>query len=415
MNLEKAKELVKDYAYRNYKDMTRRPQGHIEYPFIVPGSQSYQSCLWDWDSWLTNIAIRQMLTETGEADSFLEYEQGCLLNFLSHQDEGGGIPIVILPGGTMPTPEKLYSTNMHKPCLVQHLAFVIRENGGDASWIRDKLPCLEKFMAVYRNNYRHKTGLYYWLDDFAIGVDNDPCTFYRPDKSSGSIYLNCLMYKELLAMEYVCRALSEEERATFYKSEAEDLGRAISEHCFDERDGFFYSVDFNLIPVENNGGLHSGAPRHWDCLIQRLDVWSGVLALWAGVATQEQAERTVRRITDERTFWAPCGIRTLSKLEKMYVIKKSGNPSCWLGPIWGISNYMTFSALAKYGFDKEAREIAEKTVLMFGRDIEACGELHEYYHPETGEGVNNPGFQNWNLLALNMIAYLEGRTRVCEF
>ncbi len=415
MDLSKAKQLIKDYSYKNYKDMTRPPQGNIKYPFIVPGSQSYQNCLWDWDSWLTNIAIRQMLKETGEENSFLEYEKGCILNFLTHQEEKGGIPIVILPTYDMPAGENLYKTNMHKPCLLQHLAFIIKENDGDASWVKEYFTSLEKFLNIYFENYRHENGLYFWLDDFAIGVDNDPCTFYRPEKSSGSIYLNCLMYKELLAMEYICNRLGKADKAEFYKEEASALGDAVRKYCFDERDGFFYSVDFNLHPVLNDGGLHSGAPRHWDCLIQRIDVWSGILALWAGIATKEQAEATVKHITDTRTFWAPYGIRTLSKMEKMYAVKKTGNPSCWLGPIWGISNYMTFSALASYGFHKQAAEIAEKTIIMFGRDIESLGELHEYYHPDTGEGVNNPGFQNWNLLSLNMIAYLDEKDRVCEF
>ena len=52
---------------------------------------------------------------------------------------------------------------------------------------------------------------------------------------------------------------------------------------------------------------------------------------------------------------------------------------------------------------------------MFGRDIEECGEMHEYYDPESGAPVINPGFQNWNLLSLNMIAYLDGKERVVEF
>ena len=91
----------------------------------------------------------------------------------------------------------------------------------------------------------------------------------------------------------------------------------------------------------------------------------------------------------------------------MYAIIKSGNPSCWLGPIWGISNYMVFDGLVKYGFHQQAADLAKKTILLFGQDIEKNGEMHEYYHPETGEGVNNPGFQNWNLLSLNMFDWLK--------
>ena len=112
-------------------------------------------------------------------------------------------------------------------------------------------------------------------------------------------------------------------------------------------------------------------------------------------------------LLDEKAFWAPYGVRTLSKYEKMYSIKKTGNPSCWLGPIWGISNYMVFDGLVKYGFVKEAKELAEKTLKLFGEDIAKSGELHEYYDPESGEGVHNLGFQSWNLLALNMFDWIK--------
>jgi putative isomerase len=130
--------------------------------------------------------------------------------------------------------------------------------------------------------------------------------------------------------------------------------------------------------------------------------------MWAGIATKEQAQQMVKEhYLNEKTFFAPYGVRTLSKMEKMYAIIKSGNPSCWLGPIWGISNYMVFEGLRLYGFVDEARDLAIKTITLFGKDIEKNGQMHEYYDPETGEGVNNPGFQNWNLLSLNMFDWLK--------
>ena len=55
------------------------------------------------------------------------------------------------------------------------------------------------------------------------------------------------------------------------------------------------------------------------------------------------------------------------------------------------------------------------TLMNLANDIEASGELHEYYVPETGEPVINPGFQNWNLLSINMDAWLNGEHRVMEF
>ena len=371
-----------------------------KYKFIVPGS-SYSNSLWDWDSWLTNIALRKI---TGDTD-ISEYEKGCVLNFIKYIDENGKTPIFIKPNALVSEFERP-GTNIHKPCLAQHALFIC-EQTSDAQWLCGKFEDIERYIGFYEKNCKHETGLYFWLDDFAIGVDNDPCTFYRPDKSSASIYLNCLMYKEKDAMAELAGLLGFKEKQVQYHMEANKLKDAILQNCWDERDGFFYSVDINLLPVDTSQRLHAGAPRHWNCLIQRIDVWSGFMAMWAGIATPEQAQRMVKEhYLNERTFNAPYGVRTLSKLEKMYSLKKTGNPSCWLGPIWGISNYMVFDGLVKYGFVDEATELAHKTIMMFGADIEKNGEMHEYYNPDTGEGINNPGFQNWNLLALNMIEWL---------
>ncbi len=401
-------DIIISYAKEHYKKMFREPEGKLQYKFIVPGSV-YSNALWDWDSWLTNIALRQFVTE-----DISEYEQGCILNFLHNQLPDGRIYITIKPTSTIPNLVPGKEANMHKPCLAQHAAFIIKENNGDAEWLRPEFSKLLKFVDYYIENFRHDCGLYFWYDDNAIGVDNDPSTFYRPHKSSGSILLNCFMYKELEAVCYVAEILGID--CEKYRAEAEHLKSKIRSECYDEKDGMYYSVDLNLLPVDPNSGLHKNAPRHWDTLIQRLGCWSGFLAMWCGIATQEEAERMVKEnLLDEKGFWSPNGVRTLSKYEKMYLIKACGNPSCWLGPIWGISNYMVFSGLVRYGFDKEAKELAEKTIEMLATDIEKTGELHEYYEPETGEPIINAGFQNWNLLSINMNAWLNGEKRVTEF
>ncbi len=407
--------IIKDYCYENYKGLFRNPEGNLKYTFIVPGD-CYGTELWDWDSWLTDVALRQIITDTQIDENFIyEYEKGSILNYLINTDENGKMPINITADKINLNLNKDKQTNMHKPCIAQHIAFIFK-NTDDVNWLSDNFVKLEKFLALYKEKNLHKCGLYFWTDDFMIGVDNDPCTYYRPDNSSASIYLNCLMYKELSAMAYICEKMNYLDKRDYYLKEAKNLKNAIQEHLWDERMGFFFSADLNLLPVEKERWLHSGAPRHWECLIQRIEVWTGFMALWAELATKEQAERIVKEhFYNEKTFSSPYGIRSLSKMEKMYAVRKSGNPSCWLGPIWGISNYMVFSGLLKYGYEKEAREIAEKTVLMFGRDIENCGKMHEYYDPETGEPVHNIGFQSWNLLVLNMIAYLEGNKRIEEF
>lgn len=422
---------IRQAIYEDYRGMFREKGGAFARPFLAPGSQQYADVLWDWDSWLSNVALRQILLEVGSDEDrrkALAYERGCVLNFLDYGGMDGWVPIIL----TRDSPSRdaltakiaIYDTNMHKPCLAQHAAFLTRVGGEDAEWLRERFYFLQAFVNKYKNHQRHQaTGLYYWNDDVAIGVDNDPATFMRPPKSSGSIYLNCLMYKELLALVYLCERLNMAEIAVQYQRDADDLKASIQRHCWDERDGFFYSVDLALLPYQGkpfSGDsrllLHSGYPRDYDCLIQRLGVWSGFLALWSGVATPEQAQRIVQEhYKNERTFGAPFGVRTLSRMEKMYNVRASGNPSLWSGPIWGVSNYMVFRGLVDYGFEAEARDLARKTIRLFARDLERFGALHEYYLPESGEPVLNRGFQNWNYLVLNMAAWYEGRPVIREF
>ena len=432
-NIKKYTALCRKHIYKDMKGMYREAGQSLPYPFLAPGSNQYLDMLWDWDSWLSNIALRQILLENGrESDSreALKYEQGCVRNALHYGGMEGWIPIWIERNA--PSREEMlkkrnpWKSNMHKPTIAQHAAFIVRNMNGDAEWLRDDFYKLQAFVSMYLNHHRHNaTGLMYWQTDEAIGVDNDPSTFYRPHGSSGSIFLNALMYRELLAMEYLANCLNMEGIAKEFKKEATKLKQCIQEHCWDQRDRFYYSVDLNLLPITkpdikglNPGGLylHVGQPRNYDCLIQRFSVWSGFMAMWAGIATEQQAKEMVtRHFCDTTSFNAPAGIRTLSPLEKMYNLRASGNPSSWQGPIWINVNYLVFRGLVKYGYNDQARELAEKTILLLGRDYERFGALHEYYLPDNGEPVLNKGFQNWNLLVLNMAAWLEGKEFVTEF
>ena len=323
-NLKKYKEICRQHIYKNMKGMYRQPVGALKYPFLVPGSGQYANQLWDWDSWLSDIALRQIIVEHGtDADrkELITYEKGCILNFLNYGGGDGWIPICIFDN----TEERWqllqkinpWKTNMHKPVLAQHAAFVVKQTGGDAEWLREGFYNLQTFVGKYLNYHRHKaTGLLYWENDEMIGVDNDPSTFYRPQESSGSIFLNALMYRELLAMAYLATQLRMPDLEKRFTREAEELQEAIRKHCWDPRDGFYYSVDLNLLPVEKPATpgfhYHTGQPRTYDCLIQRFSVWSGFMALWAGIATSDQAREIVeRQYRDPRLFNAAAGVRSL--------------------------------------------------------------------------------------------------------
>ena len=420
--MERYIEALKEYIRATSEGMTREAAGYLPHKYIVPCSPDspyYSTNLWDWDSWLTSVVMGQLEADGGAPGEYLEYERGCCLNFLDLTTDDGYMPIWVTDKGPMhtdPEKERTFRTNMHKPVLAQHIAFLVRRDGGRTDWIASHLNRLELFLDRYLTSYRElETGLLFWKDDFAVGVDNDPSVFYRPDGSCGSIYLNSLMYRELLAYGYILEMSGDVKKANVWRGKAHALADAVNRWCWDERDGTYYSVDFALRPVDHEGWLHSGSPRDYPCLIQRIDCWSSFLPMWAGLAPADRAARMVERVRDERTFACRGGVRTLSRLEKQYDLRATNNPSNWRGPVWGVSNYLVFSGLVKYGYFDDARALAEKTIAMFGCDLETNGCLHEYYNPDTCEPIVTHGFQNWNFLVLNMIAWIEGRRFVDTF
>lgn len=421
--LQRWTKLLKEHINEHGQQMVREPSGILKYPYIVPSIPSqpfYSDVLWDWDSWFSSVALGQLEADNSRQGEFLKYAQGSILNFLDHTDADGVMPIMLHPiDGPLahgdPSRASGFSENMHKPVLAQQAAILARQQGG-IEWLIPHLGKLELFLNRYLESHVNpETGLAFWQSDFAIGVDNDPSLFYRPLRSTASIYLNSLLYRELLAYGSLLEDSGDLQGSLTWRGKAQDLADSINKHCWDERDGTYYSVDLNFLPINPEDWLHKNAPIAWSSLLLRVDNWSSFLPLWAGIASQDQAARMVERIRDSRTFNATYGIRTLSKLEKMYDLRSSNNPSNWLGPIWGVSNYMVFRGLQKYGYTEDARELVEKTVRLFGQDLESSGALHEYYNPDNGEAIMTKGFQNWNFLVLNMIAWLEDRPMFNEF
>ncbi|MGN1120937.1 MAG: MGH1-like glycoside hydrolase domain-containing protein, partial [Eubacteriales bacterium] len=349
----------------------------------------------------------------------LECGKGNVKNFLNFQLEDGYIPMMVNePNADEPYLLRKHNEgeilNMHKPFLCQQICLV-SGYAGDFEWIRGDLDKLKKYLACYdRYYYNENCGLYVWADDVMIGVDNDPATFGRPRFSTASVFLNSFLVRELQSMAKICTAFGCAQDAAYYNDKAEKLIEAIQAECYDARDKMFYSVDVD-IKTRPYDWFHKGLGVFWKTLFIKVRCWSNFLPMLIGFATPEQAAALKDHMMDEATFLSPGGIRSLSRDEKMYNLEPTGNPSNWLGPIWIIAQYACFRALMNYGYRAEAEILCNRTLSLLGSDLRQSGDLHEYYNPETCEPIMNPGFVNWNVLALNMADELAGKPSPARF
>ena len=99
----------------------------------------------------------------------------------------------------------------------------------------------------------------------------------------------------------------------------------------------------------------------------------------------------------------------------MYNVRASGNPSSWQGPVWINVNYLVFRGLVKYGFTEEPGNWRKRPFCFWDVTMNVSGHYMNIICLIMVSRVLNKGFQNWNLLVLNMAAWLDGKPFVTEF
>lgn len=406
---------IKEYVLKTISNSLKQPYGLIKKPFIDPGA-GYSGSLWDWDSYWTSLALmkafdvidEESLQKAGVTrEKVAMHAKGSVENFLDHQSSDGYIPLTIQGEGLFSycfseEHAKGKEINQMKPFLCGATLNASKFTN-DYTWFDENK--LIKYMEFYEQNQKdNDTGLFYWIDDIMIGIDNNPTVYFRPNKSSADIYLNCFVYAEYLALSEILKIKGHQSYNT-YTEKANALKDSINKYMWDERDGLYYSQDigFNYETRKiSTFVFHKNLLPKWKCLPLKIRFWGCFLPLLVGICDKERANRVVNHILDENVL-SPYGLRTLSKDEPMYSREKSSNPSNWLGAIWNVASYCVIEGLEKYGYHSIAKSIKERTVKLYGENLIKYGDFFESYDPESGEPNLHPGFMSWNLLILQML------------
>ena len=394
--------------------LLRPPKGVLRHPSISPSlpGKTYSTTLWDWDTYWTARGLFRLAKLAGDQilhQSVAEHARGSLLNFLDHQSDEGRIPIMMDthdadPFGCLRSGAP-NTNNQAKPVMGQ-LALLISDELGEVAWLEPRFGQLLRFYDSWMLGNQAKLGLLVWGDDVAIGDDNDPTTFGRPFFSSANLLLNCLYYEDLRAAAELAHRLSRSRDEQKLAHRADELKARIQEFCWDPRDRFYYTADVQCVDrrAELIPHVARGMGMSWKCLPLRIQMFTGFLPLWCGLASNEQAHELLHRhYLNSDKFRAASGVRSLSAEESMYSLVRSSNPSNWLGPIWIIVNYFAWKGFKNYGFEEAAADLSDKTIRVLSDDLSTSGSLNEYYDPDTGKPLSHSGFIDWNMLVLEMV------------
>jgi glycogen debranching enzyme len=192
------------------------------------------------------------------------------------------------------------------------------------------------------------------------------------------IPFNTVLIENLRALGHIASLLKHSDGEHFANLHAELIAEAMRERMF--KDGLFWShagKDYERIPVAT---------------------WAHFAPLFAGLYSPEEAAKVVQEhLLNPETFWAPYGVRTVSKAEQSYRPQGYKEGFSWRGPVWMAPHWFIYRGLLRYGFKKEAAQVREKSIAL----LQKSG-FRECFNPETGEGQGAEQF-TWGALVLDMV------------
>lgn len=322
----------------------------------------------DWDLYFENIYL-----------SYYGITRFCRTNveaFLDLQELNGFIPRTM--GKVFAKPKQHF-----KPFLAQ-VALLGSSQTGYFEWLEGVYyQRLKKYLDYWTWFCDYdKNGLAVWNSADHSGMDNQNSRAGNVDQNtSEGVDLNCYLVREFRAMQVIAAKLGKKEDVLFFRNEETKLITKINTVFWDEKDQFYYDRN------ERTGALI------------RVQSVAGFIPLWLGIAPKERADIIIKKhLLDTTTFWLKYPVASYSKKEPDYYQNIISNECNWRGPTWIPANYMIFHGLLKYGYNKEAKELADKTFNLVMQEE----TTREYYNAETGNGLGLNPFWGWSTLGYFM-------------
>ncbi len=360
---------------------------------VVSAGENYGGNLYVWDHYHMSLRFA-----AGGRPEFLRH---LCDNVLFHQESDGFTPNCILLGRG----PRGSSSRFHAQPYLARAAAGYLKGTEDTTWAQSVFPKLEAYLGYYEQVLRSPLGLFRWAWAMHSGFDNDiVSTVHLPD-SVVTCDLSSLLVLEYRAMAFLAQALDLPDPFT---QEAEALAERVRRHLWLDEAGTFAAFDLlqgrNVLAIHGwQPGQASGEFAYHSC--------SNLLPLYAGIATDEQAQTMIARyVVNPDHFWSDYGIRSLSRSSEFYNNAIWGNPprfgdhtrptnSNWQGPVWFPLSFFMHRALRRYGWMTEAEELRVRTLRVLAGSLESVGSFAENFCGETGRPLYARNFAAWNLLA----------------
>lgn len=349
----------------------RSPAGDILHGGSFPSYNGFLS-VWSWDSWKIASANTLYNQEMAKEE---------MLTLFDYQAENGMVPDFIDYNkaennwrDSKPPLSAWGAMNVYKECHDKEFL----------SKMFDKIYKFHQWWYTDRDHDHNGVCEYGSTDGTLIaaawesGMDNgvrfDNAKMLKNGDNAWSmnqenICLNSFLYKEKTLLAEMATILGKKDLAEKLTKEAENVKEFIQKKMFDSETGFFYDTRISTGEFIKVMGA---------------ECW---LPLWAGIATQEQAQLVKEKMMDPLKFNSTLPLGTLDISHP----RLRPTRGYWRGPVWVDQVYFGIVGLRNYGFNQEA-DFLTKKFIDNAQGLTSDGPIHENYNPLTGETLNCPNF-----------------------
>jgi len=191
----------------------------------------------------------------------------------------------------------------------------------------------------------------------------DFTAIYNGDiRKCNPLMTNCALTLYAKTLSWMAGEIGWQQEAESWQQEAERRAEKIRELCWNEEKGFFFEYQFEEE--------------------KQLPFWSlsGYWAMWAGVATKEQATKMVKNLARfEQHYGLPQTDRAYPSPHPEFNALQWDYPNSWPP-----SQIVVVNALEAYGYNDEALRLAHKYVSLQVNVYQETGRLWERYNAVDG-------------------------------
>ena len=364
--------------------------------------------LYDWDQYFEAIQQLYVGWEPTYVTSGIEV-------FLDNQREDGFIARIV------PCDCKFHGSEHVKPFLCQS-AMVVHRSGKGMDWLTPEyLSKLQKYLDYWLVDMdTGNTGLSEWMSAPHCMDNQHERAGYWFDRICKGVDLNAYLVRETKSFALLAKLKGDDALAETYLKKAEERAARMRELMWDEETGLFYDLNVGATAAQLQGdenweektsttsssvwAAENGRIRQDMALakekgttpMMRVKHIGIFAAMWAEVATKEQAERMVKEhLMNPDEFWTNSPLAVLAKSERWYLTTQApADLGCsWRANTWMPTNYYVTHALRTYGYHAEADQLVEATMRLLNKSGN-----REYFCSETGEGRGLDPFWGWTLL-----------------